>query len=190
MFPQMHKAWLAQRSQVPDPLTNHQSSRNYVVHKSIEPKSESKVSYLRELAKFKQNQINRRTTPNPSLNEVILFEPSTNDPIPSTIPAITAHPLPFTTESAVTSPLPPIIITLSSENVTEPISMVTEAEQSSTSSSVATQVMAIPTEGVPHQGKRRRKAHHASFSSWGKWSVCSRSCGSGVTSQQRHCFTR
>lgn len=185
----MHKAWLAQRSHTSDPSKTSQSPRTFLVHKSIEPKSESKVSYLRELAKYKQDQMNRRTTPNPNFNEVILIEPS-NEPIHSTTPVITfSESLPFTVETFATSSLPPLIVTLSSENFTKPVPILTEEITTTTSSSVATQIVAVPTDGVSHV-KRRRRTHHASFSSWGKWSVCSRSCGSGVTSQQRHCFTR
>lgn len=198
----MHKAWLAQRSQSSDPFVS-QSPRIDVAHKSMEPKSESKVSYLRKLAKFKQDQINRRTTPNPNLNEVILIEPS-NDPQQATTPLTTAIKITSSASPSGTIDANALIPATSTEHVpvvTEPVTAVeannTDEAVFTTSSSVAKQVVAVPTDTATSEAhdnlvppKRRRKAHHAAFSSWGKWSECSRSCGSGVTSQQRNCFTR
>lgn len=77
------------------------------------------------------------------------------------------------------------------ETTTSKINEITSTTTTTTEHSITYNVTADHPKGVqPANRAKARRLSNAIWGKWQKWTKCSRSCGTGVMSQSRHCLSR
>ncbi|KAJ6649911.1 A disintegrin and metalloproteinase with thrombospondin motifs 7, partial [Pseudolycoriella hygida] len=156
----LHKAWLERRAMMKAEDGAHNSTRNLYYFNKLKPNaSQSAANIFRKHKKFRAQQ-----------NEVIIDNDTT------TLVTTTQSTILNLSESMTTNPATtPLQLTSPFTNTTEIPLVYTVASNVNATTPKKDKII-----------KSRRK--QVIWGAWHPWSVCSRTCGSGVMSQQRDCI--